>query len=541
VQEAAAEQGALRRVATLVAASAAPSDVFDAVTREIGLVLGSDVTLLCRADSDGAVIVGTWVDDVPAPGLGTRLPRGGTNLTTIVLETGHSARIGSYEEGTGDAANIARSHGLRSAVGAPILVEGRLWGLVIAGTARDKTLPADAEERLVGFTELVATAIANAQAQSDLKSLAEQQAALRRVATLVARRATPEVVFRAVADEAGGLLGADVSALVRFESDDTVTVIGAPAPGPHEAGDRLAIDPRFVVEAVRATAGPARFETDDPAAEDMPEIVRTLGIRSAVASPVVVEGALWGAVVLGAFGGPFPPDTEQRLDEFTELVATAISNATARAELLASRVRLVAAGDEARRRIERNLHDGAQQRLVALGLDVLKVRDTIPEDRRDTHSALMRVEQDVETIMEELRELSHGLHPPLLSRLGLGPSVEALARRSPIPVRLDIRLPERPDASTETAMYYVVSEVVTNAIKHSRASEISVTIAIGEAGVLSTIIDDGIGGADPTRGSGLAGLVDRVDALGGRFTVDSPRGGGTRVDVQLPVESPLAS
>src|SRR5262249_6359318 len=236
------EQGALRRVATLVAGSAAPSDVFAAVTEEIALVLGADSSLLCRADPDGAaVVVGTWGDETPR--LGTRLPQGGTNLTTIVLTTGQPARIESYDDATGGASEVARSHGLRSAVGAPILVEGRLWGLVIAGTTGDDVLASNAEERLAGFTELVATAISNAQGQTDLASLAEQQAALRRVATLVAQRVAPEVVFRAVAEEAGGLLRADVSALVRLESDDTVTVMAGPRPGPYAAGERVTIQP----------------------------------------------------------------------------------------------------------------------------------------------------------------------------------------------------------------------------------------------------------------------------------------------------------
>jgi signal transduction histidine kinase len=216
----------------------------------------------------------------------------------------------------------------------------------------------------------------------------------------------------------------------------------------------------------------------------------------------------------------------------------------------------VSAGDEARRRIERNLHDGTQQRLIALGLDLQQARATIPEDQRDTHSPLERVEQDLEAILVDLRELSHGLHPPLLSRLGLGPSLQALARRSPIPVRVDIDLPERPAASLETAVYYVVSEAVTNAIKHSHASEISVTITINDPGVPfgvgledrrmvgnlhATIVDDGLGGADPSGGSGLTGLLDRVDALGGRFALDSPPRGGTTISVELPVESIVTS
>jgi signal transduction histidine kinase len=235
-----------------------------------------------------------------------------------------------------------------------------------------------------------------------------------------------------------------------------------------------------------------------------------------------------------------PPDAEQRLEKFTELVTTAIANATNRDELLASRARIVAAGDEARRRIERNLHDGTQQRLLALGLDLQRARLEIPEDQDDTRVALESAEQDLGSILEDLRELSHGLHPPLLSRLGLGPSLQALARRSPIPVRLQIELLDRLDPSLETAMYYVVSEALTNAIKHSHASEITVTISQGE-GLNASIVDDGVGGADPSDGSGLTGLFDRVDALGGRFSCDSPAEVGTRISVELPLKPTVAS
>jgi len=241
---------------------------------------------------------------------------------------------------------------------------------------------------------------------------------------------------------------------------------------------------------------------------------------------------------------------DARLSNFTGLVATAISNASSRSELIASRARIVSAGDEARRRIERNLHDGTQQRLIALGLDVQRARTTIPEHQHDARSALERVEQDLDAILVDLRELSHGLHPPLLSRLGLRPSLQALARRSPIPVEVDIDLPERPAASLETAVYYVVSEAVTNAIKHSHASEISVTININDPGAPSrvsvgtlhaTIVDDGLGGADPSGGSGLTGLLDRVDALGGRFVLDSPPRGGTTISAEFPIERTVTS
>jgi len=538
LRTAADEQGALRRVATLVAASAAPDVVFAAVAEEIALVLRAEATLLCRADRDGAaVVVGSRGESTPR--LGTRIPRGGTNLTTIVLDTGRPARIESYDEATGDASAVARSHGLRSAVGAPILVEGRLWGLVIAGITSDDTLAPNAEERLAGFTELVATAISNAQAHEDLTSLAEQQAALRRVATLVARRVAPEVVFRAVADEAGRLLGAELSALVRIESDDTVTVIAGPPAGPHEWGDRVTIDPSFVVNAVRETGRPARFETDDPAAEGMPEIVRRLGVRSAVASPIVVEGALWGAVILGSFGESFPPETEQRLDEFTELVATGISNATARAELLASRARIVAAGDEARRRIQRNLHDGTQQRLISLGFAVRVAEADLPPEREDLHAQLSDIATGLAAAVEDLREVSRGIHPTILSRGGLGPALQALAHRSAIPVDLDIRTDERIAEPIEIAAYFVASEALANAAKHSQASRIEVSLEQRERSLLLSIGDDGVGGADAARGSGIVGLTDRVEALGGSIRLTSRPGEGTQVTAEFPRELEL--
>jgi signal transduction histidine kinase len=196
----------------------------------------------------------------------------------------------------------------------------------------------------------------------------------------------------------------------------------------------------------------------------------------------------------------------------------------------------VAAGDDARRRIERNLHDGTQQRLIALGLDLQRARADLPEGEQGARWALTRVEDDLEAILVDLRELSHGLHPPLLSRLGLGPSLQALARRSPIPVSVDVDLPERPAESLETAVYYIVSEALTNAIKYSRASEITVVVASSD-GLKASIADDGVGGADPTNGSGLTGLFDRVDALGGRFECESPPQGGTKISVELPVSA----
>jgi PAS domain S-box-containing protein len=221
--------------------------------------------------------------------------------------------------------------------------------------------------------------------------------------------------------------------------------------------------------------------------------------------------------------------------EFAELLATAISNAESREALIASRARIVAAGDEARRRIERNLHDGTQQRLVALGLDVETVRNSIPADQQEARSGLERIRHELEIVLEDVRELSHGLHPALLSQSGLGPSLRALARKSAIPVRLDVSVSERPSESTETALYYVLSEALANASKHACASEISVALTASGSEIRAVIEDDGTGGAEASAGSGLVGLIDRVEALGGRFALESPPGHGTRISVEMPL------
>jgi PAS domain S-box-containing protein len=265
-------------------------------------------------------------------------------------------------------------------------------------------------------------------------------------------------------------------------------------------------------------------------------MANALGVRSAVASPIVVEGRLWGTMLASTNQSkPLPPDTESRTVEFAELLAIAISNAESREALIASRARIVAAGDEARRRIERNLHDGTQQRLVALGLDVETVRGSIPADQQEAQGGLERIRHELEAVLEDVRELSHGLHPALLSQAGLGPSLRGLARRSPIPVKLDVSVSERPSEPTETAVYYVISEALANAAKHARASEISVLVTTSGNEIRAVIEDDGSGGAEVSAGSGLVGLIDRIEALGGRFALNSPPGHGTSISIEMPL------
>jgi signal transduction histidine kinase len=226
---------------------------------------------------------------------------------------------------------------------------------------------------------------------------------------------------------------------------------------------------------------------------------------------------------------------EDRIAQFTELVAAAIANAQARTDLAASRARIVAASDQTRRQIERNLHDGAQQRLVSLGLSLRAAQEAVPLDQAALRQELVQVSGGIGEVLDELREMSRGIHPAILSEGGLRPALKALARRSAVPVKLeldsDARLPER----VEVAAYFVVSEALANAAKHAQASTVRVR-AEARNGILEIVIrDDGVGGADPSRGSGLIGLADRVEALGGTIEVSSPAVAGTQILARLPV------
>jgi signal transduction histidine kinase len=260
------------------------------------------------------------------------------------------------------------------------------------------------------------------------------------------------------------------------------------------------------------------------------------GLRSAVAMPVHVQGRLWGLIAVGSGQGPLPPDTEQRMAEFTELVATAVANAQSRAELITSRARIVAASDEVRRRIERDLHDGAQQRLVTLAL---RLRSAAEPDsaRAELGTQIAGVAAELMGVIDDLREISRGIHPAILSKAGLRPALRALGRRSAVPVEMDVRVEGRLPEPVEVGAYYVVSEMLANAAKHARASMIQVDAETSGGTLRVRVHDDGIGGATAARGSGLLGLKDRIEALGGTFSVHSPAGRGTTVSCQLPVNA----
>ncbi|HWW90185.1 MAG TPA: GAF domain-containing protein, partial [Solirubrobacteraceae bacterium] len=362
------EQAALRRVATLVARGVSPPELFQAVSQEVGLLLDVDGTYMGRYDSDETAIgVGSWSregDEVP---LGIRVALEGISVTARVFRTGRPERMDDYEDATGEVAGIMRQLGVRSAAGAPIVVDRRPWGVMIAASNGDEPLPADTESRIAAFTELVATAISNSEARAELARLAGEQAALRRVATLVARGRASTEVFAEVAREVGELLGAESTWMDRYDDDGKATVVASWGAGASDlpVGTRFTLDGDSVVALVRRTGRSARVDDYARASGYTGEIARKLGLRSGVGSPIVVGGRLWGAMLAAsARSEPLPADAESHIGEFTELVATAVSNLQARSELAASRARIVAATDEERRRVVRDLHDGAQQRLV---------------------------------------------------------------------------------------------------------------------------------------------------------------------------------
>jgi signal transduction histidine kinase len=398
------------------------------------------------------------------------------------------------------------------------------------------------ETRLSQFTELLATAISNTESRDGLRRLVDEQAALHRIAALVAGGAGAQQVFDAVCAEAGRLVGATGVNLAHYTPDGfNVAIAGWSLRDLHVlVGARFPNTPDTVAGTIAKTHAPARIDDWRGATSELARLLRGRGMRSSVGAPIVVDSRLWGALVASTDSEePLPVGTEFRLARFAELIATAISNAATHSELIASRVRIVVAGDEARRRIERNLHDATQQRLVNLGLDLHALRATVPAELHESHEGFERMGREIQSVLEEVRELSRGLNPALLARAGLGPSLRALARRSPIPVDFTLVDPgQRPSQTVETCIYYVVSEALANAAKHSDATTVAVAVGPMESQYRVSIEDDGVGGAHAGGGSGLVGLIDRVEALGGRLELHSPKGGGTRITIEIPHDGP---
>gem|GEM_PF-585779 len=376
---------------------------------------------------------------------------------------------------------------------------------------------------------------------TERRMLAEQQASLRRVATLVARGVAPSEAFSAVVSELARVLGVCNAALFRYEPDDTAELLAAcdePGLTKMPVGERFPLRGENIASMVYHTGRTARMDNDDTASGPAAARIREFGLRSGVGVPIVVGGRVWGAAIVGSSRSePLPPGTEADMADFTDLVATAIANAETRAQLTASRTRIVGAADDARRRFERDLHDGAQQRLVSLALQLRTAEASVPPELQPLKEQIAAVVVGLAGATADLQELSRGIHPAILSKGGLGPALKTLARRSTIPVTLRVGVDRRLREPAEVAAYYVVTEGLTNVAKHAQASEVIVSAEIEGTNLHLSIEDDGTGCADSGMGSGLTGLVDRVEALGGTMEIKSRAGSGTSLVATIPVEA----
>jgi signal transduction histidine kinase len=375
--------------------------------------------------------------------------------------------------------------------------------------------------------------------QQQVTELVEEQAALRRVATAVAGGAQPEEVFELVTEEAGQLLSASSAGMIRYEPDEQSAIVvgrwhGTGPPG-MEVGTRVPVAGDTGVAHVLRTGKPVRIDSFEGRSGWIAEEMHRLGFSRSVSAPITVAGRIWGAVIIAVAGEePMPPEAETRLSEFADLVALALSSASARQELIESRARIVQAADEARRRLERDLHDGAQQRLVSLALALRMAADALRTDAERGRQMLDDARAELNHAIDELRELARGIHPAVLTERGLAAAVALLAGRSEVPVRLSVTT-ERFPSAIEAAAYFVVAEGLTNVARYSEASSASVSISHLDGRLVVEVEDDGKGGADADRGSGLRGLADRVEVLDGSISLESPEGEGTRLRAEFVV------
>ena len=467
---------------------------------------------------------------VVSAGWGMRLSVATSLLSALVyvhfhMET-HGAVMPIYSE---DIVSIA------------VFIPVALLANILVGQARLRT--AEAEQRTVEADRAAAAAQAAQKlieaSHAEVSELAAQQAALRRVATLVARGSPPEDVYPTAVDELARGFGLDHVALLLFPGDGTSTVLAsrdAKGTPKFPAGERIPLDGDTVTTLVARTGAPARVDDYAVVHGAGAARIREVGIRSAVGAPILVAGRVYGVLLVGSSQPyEFPPDTEVRVGDFADLVGTAITNAETRAALTASRARIVTAADQSRRRFERDLHDGAQQRVISLGLGLRAVEACVPDDQPELRVLISHLVDGLSSLSTELQEFSRGIHPAILSKGGLGPALRSLARRCPVPVDLDVDLPEPVCESVGVAAYYVVAEALTNAAKYAAAETIVITAALGDDTLDLMIDDDGIGGAVAGGGSGLIGLKDRVEALSGELTITSPLGVGTTITARIPL------
>jgi signal transduction histidine kinase len=324
--------------------------------------------------------------------------------------------------------------------------------------------------------------------------------------------------------------------LGRYEDDGSTTVLADHS----ERGAPLPVSTRLPYEAHTVTARVwhrGRSSRRDDAASGtgaLTTLARERGLEHAIGAPIVVEGRLWGVINAYWSRAKAPPhNAESRMSEFAELVATAIANANSRDELVRSRARVLDAGDEARRRVVRDLHDGAQQSLVHTILSLNLAERALSDDPNQAKRLLSEAITYAEQAKLELRDLAHGILPSALTEGGLEPGVETLASRLSVPVTVDVATPRLP-AGIEASAYFVIAEALTNVVKHSRAHGAQVAVHVKDGQLHIKVSDDGLGGAR-TDGAGLRGIEDRMVALGGELRVESPQGAGTVIAATLPL------
>ncbi len=521
------EQFALRRVAELMARGAGADDVFAVVVLQASeLARGADVTVTQWEGPDLLRVIAAH--GATAPAVGMLLTADG-QVSSVGNIRDPDGRVGDDDHLRDATPTMVQHHG-KSLV-APIRLGGEPWGL-LGATLVAGSFPVGTEHLLNQFADLAAAELANARARARIQELAEAQAALSRVAALVARGAALDEVFTAVATEASHQVEDGASVLVRFDTDSSFFVVGAANSGvpvgfrgqPHEGA--------LLTELVR-TGAPARVETF----EDTPwaGVARHMEDGPTVAVPITVESRLWGALTVSSLHSSLPDNIENRSLEFAELAGAAIANAENKAKLTASRARVVATADETRRRLQRDVHDSAQQRLVHTILTLKLARQSIAPDSPSAalvDEALLNAER----ASNELRDIVRGILPAALTRGGLRLGLESLLSNVALPVDLHVTAP-RCSTGTEQTAYFVVAEALTNVTKHAHAGRASVSVTLDGDLLTIEVHDDGIGGADPARGAGLIGLADRVDAVEGAFTLTSPTGGGTTLLVRLPARA----
>jgi PAS domain S-box-containing protein len=530
------EQAALRRVATLVAQDAPAQTLFRVVVEEVGGLLDADVaTLGVKLDGPAMSALAMWAADGRHPTAPGSVPIEPGSLAWEMVETGRPARNDDWRANTSAAAALVRDQlGARSSVGAPVMVDDRVWG-AIAVHSRTDVLPPETETRLGRFAALVGTAIANAQARAEVARLAEEQAALRRVATLVAEGARPAAVFDAVTGEVAELLKASSVSLARYD-DDVLTVVAQRGAPYVRVGERFPTGGTNVTSTVLRTGRTARSDEYADASGPIGDRARRVGTRSVVATPIVLEGRTWGVLAAVWSGEDLAPeDTELRMSQFARLLDTAIANADSRDQLAASRARVLAAADDARRRVVRDLHDGVQQRLVHAVMTLRLAQRALAQGDGRAEQHVAEAREAAERGMRELRELSHGILPSVLTIGGLRAAVDSFVSRLDLLVEVDVAS-ERLPADLEASAYFIVAEALTNVVKHAGATEASVRAVVRDEVLELDVRDDGAGGAS-LDGHGLVGVADRVHALGGSLRLDSPPGSGTVLSVRLPLST----